>query len=86
MKSTKNLRTITAWPCGQKIEMVRTMTDEEMENEGWERLHSFDINPICFVLTDGAIIYPSQDVEGNGPGEFFGKNKNGHFCLSLSEE
>lgn len=85
MQKTENLRTTTDWPCGQTIVMVRTMTDSEMKAEGWERYHGTSINPTCFVLSDGAIIYPSRDTEGNGPGEFFGKAHDDHFWIGLSQ-
>lgn len=84
MNKTQNLKTTTEFPCGQTITMVRTMTDKEMKDEGWERRHYTSVNPTCLVLSDGTILYTSQDEEGNGPGMFFGKTKEGSFCLSLS--
>lgn len=85
MKDTVNLRTTTGFPCGLTIKMVRTMTDKEMEQEGWERHHYENTNPTCMVLSDGTIIYPAMDEEGNGPGQFFGTNKdNESFMLALT--
>jgi hypothetical protein len=62
------------------------MTDNEMKDEGWDRDYWTDINPTCFVLDDGTIIYPSQDAEGNGPGMFFGKSQGEHITLFLSKK
>lgn len=85
MSKTKNLKTTTEYPCGQTITTVRTMTDSEMLEEGWERDHWSGINPTCFVLSDGSILYPSRDEEGNGPGIFFGVVDGSHIALTLSE-
>ena len=85
MSQTKNLKTTSQYPCGQTIVMVRTMTDSEMLEEGWERDHFSGINPTCFVLSDGSIIYPSSDEEGNDAGTFFGVADGSHFSISLSE-
>lgn len=62
------------------------MTDNEMLEEGWERMHYTNINPTCFVLSDGSIIYPSSDEEGNAPGMFFGVVDNSHIAITLSEK
>jgi len=53
---------------GQTIVNVREMTEEEREREFW------DYGTIVLELNDGSIIYPSRDIEGNGPGELFGFN------------
>lgn len=74
------------FPCGLTIKMVRTMTDLEMNAEGWERKHWVNTNPTCFVLSDDTIIYPSCDIEGNAPGEFFGLTDGNHFVLQLGED
>lgn len=85
MTETKNLKTNTQWPCGEKIVTVRTMTDKEMKNEGWQRNYHESFNPTCFVLSDGSVIYPSRDFEGNGPGLFFGIKDSSNFTITLSE-
>lgn len=56
---------------GQKIVQIRRMTSAELEREGWEpnRWHGA---PMCVQLASGALIYASQDDEGNGPGALFG--------------
>lgn len=86
MSQTKNLKTTTDYPCGLTITMVRTMTDKEMIDEGWERSHWSNINPTCLVLSDGTVLYPSRDEEGNGPGVFFGKSNDEHITLFLTEK
>lgn len=45
------------------------MTEEEMDREGW---YARGVNPVALELDDGTVIYPSQDPEGNGPGDLFG--------------
>ena len=86
MKKTQNLKTTTEFPCGETIKAVRTMTDTEMLEEGWERAHYSNVNPTCFELSDGSIIYPSRDEEGNGPGIFFGVVDGSHIALTLSQK
>lgn len=59
---------------GAKLIETRRMTDEEKKHEGWD----FDAhNAIVLVFNNGAIIYPSRDEEGNGPGAIFGRYANG---------
>ena len=53
---------------GKTIKAVRRMTPQEASREGWEE-HS---NVTVIVLSNGSIVYPSQDGEGNGPGKLFG--------------
>lgn len=62
---------------GKVIKKVRNMTQAELDAEGWTR------PTICLELEDGTVIYPSQDEEGNGPGEFFGTNGDESFMLML---
>lgn len=55
---------------GKKIVGIRYQNEKEMEEEYWT-------NPaIVIELDDGSLLYPSQDEEGNGPGEIFLK-RNG---------
>lgn len=56
---------------GATIVSVRQMTKQEMIDEGWE--FSQPGNTTVLVLSNGAILYPSADWEGNGPGALFGK-------------
>lgn len=50
---------------GAKIVEVRKMTKKETAMEGWYR------PGMVLVLSTGAVLYTSQDEEGNGPGSFF---------------
>jgi hypothetical protein len=49
----------------RKIVDVRYLTNEEMEDFGWEE------RSVVMVLDNGNIIFPSQDDEGNGAGALF---------------
>lgn len=69
------------YPIGLKIVGFRKMTESELEGEGWETDLSYD-PAYAMVLSDGSVIYPSRDYEGNGPGAFFGViNGIQHFAL-----
>lgn len=61
---------------GQKIVKIRPMTDEEMENEGWSR------GTVVIELSNGVLLYPSSDEEGNNAGVIFGKNGERNFILA----
>lgn len=64
---------------GSKIEAIRDMTVKEMEREGWE---DSPRKPPVIVLSNGTILYPSRDPEGNGPGALFGfTNRNQTIAL-----
>lgn len=68
---------------GKTIVAVRSMTKQEIESEYWQ--HSKH-NAIVIELSDGSIIYPSCDEEGNGPGALFGKDELGiSYCIFSSE-
>ena len=68
---------------GKSITEVRSMTSEELQAEGWDPPH-FGSVPV-FVLDDGTLIYPSQDEEGNGPGQIFGSTTDGsHFMVMIN--
>lgn len=62
-----NLREIV----GAQIIRARRMTPAEMVTEGWE-----GTPPVMLELSTGALLYPSQDEEGNGPGALFGRILN----------
>lgn len=66
---------------GATITNVRQMTKEEIEAEGWQ--FSTPEDTIVLVLSTGAIIYPSADYEGNGPGVLFGMESNQGFALNI---
>jgi len=58
---------------GAKITRVRFMTKDELEAQGWDWEGSDSIHPIVALeLDNGAVLYPSQDEEGNGGGALFG--------------
>ena len=59
---------------GAKIINVRLMSKDEADTEGWDITNEI---PPVIVLDTGAIIYPSSDPEGNGPGMLFANNKFG---------
>ena len=50
---------------GETIAMVREMEDDEKMMFGWEG--RWDA-PIVIQLSNGTILIPSRDEEGNGPG------------------
>lgn len=56
---------------GRKIVGTRYMTDEEVEQLGW------DSAALVIILDNGTLIYPSQDDEGNNAGAIFGNTKGG---------
>ncbi len=56
---------------GATIVAVRPMTKEEAEREGWS-IGGRQGAPMVLELSTGAVLYPSQDEEGNGPGALFG--------------
>lgn len=50
---------------GKTIVNVRYMTDEEVEIMGWGAA------AVVLQLSNGTLIYPSMDDEGNGAGAIF---------------
>jgi hypothetical protein len=69
---------------GQEIVGVRKMTERERDWEGW----GDDPHPtIALVLSNGTILYPSMDEEGNGGGALFGNligDDTGRFNFMIS--
>ena len=61
---------------GKKIASVRYMTSEETKESGWSK------SPLMIKLSDGTVIIPLQDDEGNDGGslEFF------HHTKKIEEE
>ena len=51
------------------------MTDKEKDNEGWYR------GTVVIELSNGVLLYPSSDEEGNDAGAMFGKDGNRNFVL-----
>jgi hypothetical protein len=56
---------------GRTIVAVRYLTDAEVENLGWYSAS------VVLLLDNGAMIFPSQDDEGNNAGALFGQGKKG---------
>jgi hypothetical protein len=54
-----------SWAIGLKITAVRRATKREMETCGFDYGSS-----LAIVLSDGSVIIPMGDEEGNMPGEF----------------
>jgi hypothetical protein len=48
------------------------MTTSEMNREGW-----YGYPPPVIELSNGTLLYPSQDDEGNSPGALFGLGSDG---------
>ncbi len=64
---------------GQRIVQVRKMTGEEVDRYMWYPRGSLT----AIVLENGVILYPSEDEEGNGPGELFGYDPESNECFTL---
>jgi hypothetical protein len=60
---------------GHTIARVRPMTEDEMDQEGWEAGRRGV--PMALVLDNGVVIFPSRDMEGNGPGALFARDADG---------
>jgi hypothetical protein len=63
---------------GETIVEIRKMTDEEMTQEYWTP-DNIRGNPTVIELSNGTILFPSRDPEGNGPGALFGRNEDQSF-------
>ena len=64
---------------GLKLAGIRKMTQAELEAEGWDDFYG--ATPSVLEFADGSKIYPSADIEGNGPGALFGVDANGESFL-----
>jgi len=62
---------------GAKIKVIREMTNNELNENGWDK--DFHHTPMAIEFDNGDILYPSRDDEGNGYGSIFGKDKKGNF-------
>jgi hypothetical protein len=56
---------------GRTIEDVRYLTTEEMKGMGWYN------KCIVLILSDGSLLLPSRDDEGNDAGALFGQSPDG---------
>jgi len=55
---------------GKKVKNVRYVTQEEAESMDWYS------RPLVIEFTDGSLIFPSMDDEGNNGGALFGQGKD----------
>ena len=71
------------YPNGLAITGVRYLSGREMDTEGWEACDA----GVALTLSDGSMIFASQDYEGNGPGALFGRMRTGEqFILSPAQK
>jgi hypothetical protein len=54
---------------GKTIDSVRWMSEDEAYHLGWQ-----STRPIVIQFTDGSLIFPSGDDEGNRGGALFGQS------------
>jgi hypothetical protein len=59
---------------GKTIVAVRYLNSKEINTLGWSR------RALVIQLSDGTILYPSADDEGNDAGALFGQAKDGTDC------
>tara|TARA_B100000131_G_scaffold322540_1_gene376836 strand:+ start:6909 stop:7166 length:258 start_codon:yes stop_codon:yes gene_type:complete len=57
---------------GKTIKHIRYLNDEEMDAFAWYH------RPIVIVFTDGSLLIPQQDDEGNDGGAMFFQDKDGN--------
>lgn len=62
---------------GKEIKIAFLLDEESVENMGWSQTPN-----MCLEFTDGSVIYPSHDDEGNGPGHFSLRSKHNITDLS----
>ena len=63
---------------GARIIKIREMTRKEADKEGWDLGRD---GCRALELSNGTVLYASQDYEGNGPGALFFYTKEGAFCV-----
>jgi hypothetical protein len=66
------------YPVGLTITAVRWSTSADLKEVGFEPTGSYGDAPQTLVMSDGSLIIPSQDPEGNGPGFLFTTNGTGY--------
>lgn len=54
---------------GKTVALVRPLTSGECEQFAWE--YKYEQDAMAIFFTDGTILIPSQDPEGNGAGFLF---------------
>ena len=61
---------------GETLVEIRPLTQAERDENGW------CCNAYALVFSNGTVVYPSQDAEGNGPGTLFVvSEKSGTYLL-----
>lgn len=65
---------------GKVVSEVRKLTKVEIDSEEWEE------GTTAIEFTDGTIVYPSRDDEGNGAGTMFMKDKKGKSFYVFAKE
>ena len=63
---------------GARIIKIREMTRKEADKEGWDLGRD---GCRALELSNGTVLYASQDYEGNGPGALFLTEKNNHYAI-----
>lgn len=54
---------------GKTIAVVRPLSKAECDSFAWE--YEFETEAMAIFFTDGTVVVPSQDPEGNGAGFLF---------------
>lgn len=54
---------------GKTVALVRPLSKAECEQFAWD--YDYDSDAMAIFFTDGTVIIPSQDPEGNGAGFLF---------------
>jgi hypothetical protein len=54
---------------GKTIAVVRPLTKAECDQFAWD--YNYDSDAMAIFFTDGTVVVPSQDPEGNGAGFLF---------------
>ena len=69
----------STYPVGLTVKAVRWSTASDLRQVGFEPdFHCLSDPPQTLVMSDGSLIIPSQDPEGNGPGFLFTTHGNGY--------
>ena len=67
----KWVKEISKWLVGKTIKSVSYLTKNEAEQMYW------DSRPIVLEMTDGTLLFPSAEDEGNNGGALFGQTAKG---------
>lgn len=52
---------------GKTVQSVRALLPQELDDFGWEGIRASD-QAVLITFTDGTILVPMTDMEGNAPG------------------